>query len=442
MLIHTNHEETPMESTLKSVIVVVGVLVLAASSVRAQWVPVSTLTEMKDGCIAVNGDTVFVGTMSNGVYLSTDNCASWTAVDSGLPSGLNVSCLAMRGGNVFAGTNYGNGIFLSSNNGKSWSALSTGLFSIPNNYYVFILSLAVAGGNVIAGTGGGGPLGGGVYLLANSGASWTAVDSGLPPNTPVSAIAVSGNNLFAGICGGVTAGVYRSSDSGKSWSAVDSGLTDPRVTSLATIGNSVFAGTMDGSVYLSKDNGTRWIAADSGLPSPYLYVSCFGVSESNIFAGTYYDGVFLSTNNGTSWTAVDSGLSSKDYSEFVTSLALSDSYVFAGTGEGIFRRPLSDILPVKNPQNNYLFFQSTLMISTSDRFDHYVNISFSLPKTEQVQVNVYDMSGCKIASLVNEHLESGPHSLTWNTRNVAAGYYIAKMQAGATTLVKSVPLFR
>jgi hypothetical protein len=63
-----------------------------------------------------------------------------------------------------------------------------------------VLSLGVSGTNLFAGT-----YGGGVFLSANKGSSWTAVNSGLT-KTFVNAFAVSGTYLFAGTWGG---GVWR-----------------------------------------------------------------------------------------------------------------------------------------------------------------------------------------------------------------------------------------
>ena len=66
-------------------------------------------------------------------------------------------------------------------------------------YGGMIISFAVSGTNLFAGTGGG------VFLSTNNGTSWTEVNNGLT-NTHVYTLAVSGTNLFAGTLGG---GVWR-----------------------------------------------------------------------------------------------------------------------------------------------------------------------------------------------------------------------------------------
>ena len=104
-----------------------------------------------------------------------------------------------------------------------------------------LLSFAVSGTNLFAGTDGGG----GVFISTNNGTSWTAVNTGLT-NTAVQSLAVSGTNLFAGTYGG---GVFLSTNNGTSWTAVNSGLTDTWVRSLAVSGMNLFAGTSSGGVW-------------------------------------------------------------------------------------------------------------------------------------------------------------------------------------------------
>jgi hypothetical protein len=59
--------------------------------------------------IAISGSNIFVGA-GEGVFLSTNNGSSWTAVNNGLPVsgyGLWVNSIAINGGYNFSGTYYG-----------------------------------------------------------------------------------------------------------------------------------------------------------------------------------------------------------------------------------------------------------------------------------------------------------------------------------------------
>jgi len=71
-----------------------------------------------------------------------------------------------------------------------------------------------------------------------------------------------------------------------------------------------------------------------------------------------------------------------------------------------------------------------------------VDISFFLPRTAAVTIKIYGLSGQEKSTLVNNTLGSGPHCLSWDTRNVAAGFYAVRMQAGAATYTKGIPVYQ
>jgi photosystem II stability/assembly factor-like uncharacterized protein len=82
------------------------------------------------------------GEMRPFISLSTDCGTTWTAIDSGLPSG--ETAFAASAGYAFAGV-YKRGIYLSTNNGKTWSPVNSGL---PDS--AFARSLGVSGGKLYA----------------------------------------------------------------------------------------------------------------------------------------------------------------------------------------------------------------------------------------------------------------------------------------------------
>jgi hypothetical protein len=85
-----------------------------------------------------------------------------------------------------------------------------------------------------------------------------------------------------------------------------------------------------GYVYLSTNNGTSWV---NKWMSPVMFdgVTSLAVSGTNLFAGTG-NGVFLSTNNGTSWSSANSGLPNT----YVYSFVVLDTNLFAGTKGNVY----------------------------------------------------------------------------------------------------------
>jgi hypothetical protein len=51
----------------------------------------------------VNGTNLFAGTAGGGVFLSTNNGQSWTAINNGLTD-LSIYSLVVSGNRIFAGT--------------------------------------------------------------------------------------------------------------------------------------------------------------------------------------------------------------------------------------------------------------------------------------------------------------------------------------------------
>ena len=80
-------------------------------------------------------------------------------------------------------------------------------------------------------------------------------------------------------------------------------------------------------------------------------------------------------------------------------------------------------------------------------FNPLTNISFSLPKQEHVRLDVYDILGGHVTTLVNEQRMPGNYQVTWggtgeNGVPVASGVYLYKIQAGKYTLTKKMVLLK
>jgi hypothetical protein len=67
-------------------------------------------------------------------------------------------------------------------------------------------------------------------------------------------------------------------------------------------------------------------------------------------------------------------------------------------------------------------------------FNHSTEISFSIASPQQVRMDIYDLHGKKIFTIINNHLSSGTYRLSWDGRNgngvpVASGAYILVLQS-------------
>jgi len=74
-------------------------------------------------------------------------------------------------------------------------------------------------------------------------------------------------------------------------------------------------------------------------------------------------------------------------------------------------------------------------------------IEFSLPERQQVKMDIYDISGRKIRTLIERTMAAGAHKTVWDGRNdngehVSSGMYIYRMTAGAYKFSKKLILLK
>ena len=64
-------------------------------------------------------------------------------------------------------------------------------------------------------------------------------------------------------------------------------------------------------------------------------------------------------------------------------------------------------------------------------FAGQTSITFAVPRAERVSLSVYDLTGRRVATLVDQELEAGIHTARWNASGVASGVYVYRIQAGS-----------
>jgi uncharacterized protein (TIGR03437 family) len=229
------------------------------------------------------------------------------------------------------------GIFRSTDQGRTWSAVNTGIPEAPfvgRSAYAFVVS----GNDLFVGAGG-------VYRLNSQGDGWVSVSNGLPTvfqiPLPVVALTVSGTTLFAAISSPAFSGpkVYRSTNQGLNWEPAAGGFPpDPLAPRLASTGSTVLVTTESQGIYRSTDQGRTWTGASAGLGN-----FSSGIAELIAAGPDFYaapaDGIYRSTDQGQSWTKVsDLRLDPFGFDKMEAAgsnlLAISNSRVYLSTDQG------------------------------------------------------------------------------------------------------------
>jgi photosystem II stability/assembly factor-like uncharacterized protein len=299
--------------------------VFRSSDFGATWDTIPTLTDSAAFCFAAMGGIYFAGTEVNGIVFSTDSGVTWAgAGDEGFPEmPLNfVYSLAVIGTDLFAASD--TAIFLSSDSGTTWNALA-GFPGFGNGASV----LTVVGSKLFAGTG----YGGGLYFSSDTGKSWTAAGSGVS-YLNVNTLASSGNSIFAGT---YDAGMFISTDGGVNWQADDSGLVITNVSNFAVLGPDIFANCNQiyagdaGNLFITNDQGGSWADITSNVTS-FEPIMAIAASGGNLFAVSESPAVYVSMDSGMTWNT-SSNLGSLQ----LTALFPTPNALFATSSSGIFQ---------------------------------------------------------------------------------------------------------
>ncbi|MDP8210870.1 MAG: choice-of-anchor J domain-containing protein [Candidatus Stygibacter australis] len=75
-------------------------------------------------------------------------------------------------------------------------------------------------------------------------------------------------------------------------------------------------------------------------------------------------------------------------------------------------------------------------------FNPVAQIEFSLAEAAEVQINVYNVKGQKVAELLNSELDSGSHKITWQADHSPSGLYFVKMQTSGYQKIQKLILLK
>ena len=276
--------------------------------------------------LAVNEDTVFVGTSGDGVFRTMDGGNSWVEINTGITN-TSVGGLAVIGNTIYAGMR--ERIVLSVDGGEAWQPAK---FSSRPNEYLFS-TLSVSGGELYAGAirfaprAEGGVVGG-VFRLDNESNALVQVIVN-KDLTGIQCLEIVGTTFYIGTR---RDGIYKWEKDSDPWTT-DLGLKGHFITALSVNGEKIYAGTDNGEIYRSENAGKSWQLVNS-TDMAGSSVSGLKWIGSTLYASAWGKGVIRSVNGGDSWTPINDGL---DDRAVLTMIAVGTE-LYAGTySKGVFR---------------------------------------------------------------------------------------------------------
>ncbi len=196
-----------------------------------------------------------------------------------------------------------------------------------------------------------------------------------------------------------------------------------------------------GIIYRSVNEGQNWEPAFRCLD---IVTNMAVNNDDEIFASTGRS-VYYSDDGGENW---ERSITSSGY---ITSLAIDRcGYVYFGTsdccdedaiGEGVYRTK-NVTSSVKEIGNNKVPTHYSLSQNYPNPFNPSTTISYSIPESGQVQLNVYDVLGREVAVVVNKEQAVGSYEVEFDASELNSGVYFYQLRTSSFFETKKMLLLR
>ena len=148
------------------------------------------------------------------------------------------------------------------------------------------------------------------------------------------------------------------------------------------------------------------------------------------------------------WTCVNGTISSDSAVVKWTAPNISGDYnlkcevhdVYGGLDSAVITITVSDLNIVHDIK--YIANVNKLCQNYPNPFNPLTKIKFSIPKPEVVKIEVYNIIGQKIETLLNKPISAGYHEVEFSGQNLSAGVYLYRIEAGDWQDVKKMILIK
>jgi len=293
-----------------------------------------------------------------------------------------------------------------------------------------------------------------LYRTNNAAGSWNKISPKLTDYSggrlgTITTIAVAPSNSNVIYVGTDDSHVWESSDNAATWTEVSDGLPIRWVTRVVVdpMNENIVYVTFNGlkwkdpqpHVFRSTDKGTSWSDISSNLPD--APVNAFAVDNLNphqLYLGNDV-GMYISYNSGQSWQVLGEGLPVIPVGDI--EIHSSTNQLVAGTyGRSMYKIDLDLVSDIRKDEINLENF--VLEQNYPNPFNPSTKIKYTVHQSSNVTMNVFDILGNKIETLVYEQKPMGTYEIIWYAENLPSGIYFYKLQVGDFAETKKMVLLK
>jgi len=195
-----------------------------------------------------------------------------------------------------------------------------------------------------------------------------------------------------------------------------------------------------GTILYTTDGGANWEARPN---NGYRWESVFLTESGKAWAVGSDGNIAYSTDWGYSWESQESGVSVELWEVYFIN---DEEGWIVGGGIGqpgvILHTTNGGVITDVNERNNDIVKKYELLQNYPNPFNPTTTIEFSLPKSEYVELRIYNILGNEVATLVSHKLNQSNHTYQFDGKNLASGIYYYQLVAGDYREVKKMILLK
>jgi photosystem II stability/assembly factor-like uncharacterized protein len=396
-----------------------------------QSINVDGLTSRNADVFEVNGETVILSPNYNFEYsqppelnITFDGGYTWEELvfDTNKGSARLHSATNDRNGHLLAAAGYGADryLYLSEDNGISWAEISN---TVIHDIYDTGGTLVAAGD--IAGTVNPRIEVSKFIISEDGGRTWNRIE--ISHNDEYVHSLYANDDIWLAAVNVQNPELYISDDFGQTWEQILEG--DFSINSITRIGTHIYIGTSDG-LKKGSGNGSDWVTDLPGQNISHLISSgrhLFYTIDDNLFQ--------LDTE-----TAAISKITD-DEAGTINRLKIRGDSLYVASETGLWSMDVSE-LPTSILEEKELVQQVNLEQNYPNPFNPITTISFRIQQSENVELQIFDMLGRRVETLVNERRTAGVHTVSFDASGLSSGAYIYRLNTGVTSISKVLHLVK
>jgi hypothetical protein len=223
---------------------------------------------------------------------------------------------------------------------------------------------------------------------------------------------------------------------------------EPHMTNIST-GYALMNGLTAGQkIYKTTNRGVNWTNISGDMPNvPMSAMIPHPTDNNKLYVGTEM-GCYRSTNGGTNWHRWNNGMANAtQVSEmgYIDSIAINGKFyvVTATYGRSIYYREISGDDPIGISGNQTGIPQHyELSQNYPNPFNPVTKIKFALPSSDNVKLEVFDILGKNVATLVNGEMKAGYHVMEFNASSFSSGIYFYRITTSKLVETKKMILVK